>query len=917
MANPMNNYSLDFSTGRDESEDPRDSVPGHLHPSLTSGDPALMAFPNPGNYAFGAVLPEEDDELPLQAFNRPHGPQGDLEGRLSNVMLAYDSIPSTVSMPMNLDASGAFAYDIPTTYPATTMGLAPSMDQQRQLQQVYPPFPQPVPQSNQYLQQQQQQPPAPSTRNDLYNSTTTATNSTGSFDDSDFSRGSDPSQARQPRPLQDSQRYPQYNQPTQPAQPAQPAPYRASQPVAIQPKQPTQIKACPVPQEDYQSPGLSTPDAAKNEHTGIYSSSGFDILGVLSRVSVRPNPKINIGAVDLSCAFVLCDITRQDHPIVYVSDAFERLTGYARDEIVDRNCRFLQGPDGKVDAGAKRTFVDGQTVHRLRSTIRDRTEIQASIINYRKGGQPFMNLITMIPIRWDSDDYRFYVGFQVDLVEKPDAITRRNPDGNYTINYQRDQLPQYIVPPPDVYRLRPDLLTQFGHDQVTAILNAAGVPGSGVSRNYLDRILVENSDDVIHVLSFNGEFLYLSPSCHKILEYDPVELVGKTLSTICHPSDIGPVIRDLRASTTPAPVSVVYRIRQKYKGYMWFESHGAWHIDPQQGRKYLVMTGRPRPVYALDQIAQLGTSAALAENDVWAKVSLSGVILFMTTKSKPVLGRPPDDFIGKGLHELMEPEGGPNAISDALEAAAKETGNENDGKKNDGSDKNLELPSFRHQMRHKKGHSLSAHTTIYSGDSNQKVRPTFLVIQIRFARAFPPSPTALEAAADENLANAPGSSKATTLSFKDANPPRQYGALGQRIPDLSSFIGLNGLPTGNRSISPSDVPATFFTELNPTRGSSWQIELRELEKQNRTLAEELQRLVSRKKKRKRKQTAISVEKACSMCSTKNTPEWRRGPSGNRDLCNSCGLRWAKQNRIQAQTTTDGGSTATVPATTMA
>lgn len=443
-------------------------------------------------------------------------------------------------------------------------------------------------------------------------------------------------------------------------------------------------------------------------------------------------------------------------------------------------------------------------------------------------------------------------------------------------------------------------MTQFGHDQVTAILNAAGVPGNGVSRNYLDRILVENSDDVIHVLSFNGEFLYLSPSCGRILEYDPVELVGKTLSTICHPSDIGPVIRDLRASTTPAPVSVVYRIRQKFKGYMWFESHGAWHIDPQQGRKYLVMTGRPRPVYSLDQISLLGSSAALADNDVWAKVSLSGVILFMTTKSKPVLGRPPDDFVGKGLHEIMEPEGGPNAISDALEAAANGPGDERSENNNNNSNSIIEPPSFRHQMRHKKGHSLSAHTTIYSGDTQHKVRPTFLVVQIRFARASPPSPTALEAAADDNLATIPGSSKTTTITFKDANPPRQYGALGQRIPDLSSIIGLNGLPTGNRSISPSDAPATFFTELNPTRGSSWQIELRELEKQNRTLSDELQRLITRRKKRKRKQSAISVEKYCSICNTKNTPEWRRGPSGNRDLCNSCGLRWAKQVRTQSQ-----------------
>lgn len=460
-----------------------------------------------------------------------------------------------------------------------------------------------------------------------------------------------------------------------------------------------------------------------------------------------------------------------------------------------------------------------------------------------------------------------------------------------------------MVPPPDVYRLRPDLVTQFGHDEVTAILNAAGVPGSGLSQQYLDRILVENTDDVIHVLSFNGEFLYLSPSCRKVLEYDPIELVGKTLSTICHPSDIGPVIRDMRASTTPAPLSVVYRIRQKYQGYMWFESHGAWHIDPNQGRRYLVMTGRPRPVYSLDQIARVGSSAALAENDVWAKISLSGVFLFVTSKAKPVLGRSPDDLIGKSIHELMEPDDNPNAITDALEAAA----NEQDQK-----DKPADPPSFRHQMRHKKGHSLSAHTTLYAGDEKNGNRPSFLVAQIRFARAFPPSAEAVSAAEADESANVPGTARRTTLTTSDPNPPRQYGALGQNLSHLSTLLGLNGLPTGNRSLSPSDAPATFFTELNPTRGSNWQIELRELEKQNRTLADELQRLLSRRKKRKRKQNASSVEKACTTCGTKNTPEWRRGPSGNRDLCNSCGLRWAKQNRSQAQSAAPANASVIAP-----
>ncbi|KAJ5219823.1 White collar 1 protein [Penicillium chermesinum] len=802
MADPMDSF-LEYRESRDDV----------LQPSL-SQDAALMGFPDShvANYDF-PMLPQDGD-LTLANFDRIPPSQPELEGHLSDVMLNYESVPSSgVSMPLSLDATNAFY--VPTTYPAAPMGHAPSLDQ-TQLHSTYPQFQPHLP--AQYLQQQRQQPPlrALPARKELY---TSGNSSTASLDDLDFSRPSERSPALA-RPLVQGRARPQ------------PSPLRATQPVAIQPKKPPPAQ------------GLNTPDASRSEHAGIYSGSGFDILGVLVSVASRPNPQINIGAVDLSCAFVLCDILKPDSPIVYVSEAFERLTGYVKDEIVGRNCRFLQDPEGQIQAGAARSFVDAQTVYRLRSTIDDRSEIQASIINYRKGGQPFMNLITMIPIQWDSGEYRFYVGFQVDLVEKPDAITRRNADGTYSINYQRDQLPKYVVPPPEIYRIRPDLATRFDHNEVSAILNAVGAPGSNLSRDYLDRILVENTDDVIHVLSLNSEFLYVSPSCKKILEYDPIELVGKTLSAVCHPSDIGPVIRDLRASTTSAPISVVYRIRQKYRGYIWFESHGSWHIDPHQGRTHVVMTGRPRPVYALDQIAGLGSSAALAENDIWAKVSLSGVLLFVTSKVKSVLGRTPDDLIGKSLHELMEPGTDASDINKALEAAIAASDPESN--------------------------TLSAHTTLYAGDLQEDSRPSFLVAQIRFVRSSPAPAAATLAANDDKMGSVPGSSKPTTLVTKDANPPGPDGVLGQRPVDLS-LVGLNGLPSGNRSASPSD-PATFFTELNPTRGSNWQIELRELEKQNRTLTEELQRLLSRRKKRKRKQSAVSVEKACAMC---NTPEYAR------------------------------------------
>jgi len=163
------------------------------------------------------------------------------------------------------------------------------------------------------------------------------------------------------------------------------------------------------------------------QYRNAYSASGFDMLGVLMRVATRSKPLINIGAVDMSCAFAVCDATQHDIPIVYCSDVFERLTGYTKHEILGRNCRFLQAPDGKIQAGIKRKYVDDRSVLRIKDMINQRQEMQISIINYRKGGQPFMNLLTMIPITWDSEEIKYYVGFQVDLVEQPTSITSKNP----------------------------------------------------------------------------------------------------------------------------------------------------------------------------------------------------------------------------------------------------------------------------------------------------------------------------------------------------------------------------------------------------------------------------------------------------------------------------------------------------------
>ena len=58
--------------------------------------------------------------------------------------------------------------------------------------------------------------------------------------------------------------------------------------------------------------------------------------------------------------------------------------------------------------------------------------------------QPFVNLITVIPITNDNNEVAFFVGLQVDLVEQPNAILEKMKDGTYLVNYQQMNIPPYI-----------------------------------------------------------------------------------------------------------------------------------------------------------------------------------------------------------------------------------------------------------------------------------------------------------------------------------------------------------------------------------------------------------------------------------------------------------------------------------------
>ncbi len=101
-------------------------------------------------------------------------------------------------------------------------------------------------------------------------------------------------------------------------------------------------------------------------------------------------------------------------PIVYASEPFLALTGYSLAEILGRNCRFLQAPGGDVSKNSPRQYVDKEVLRKMRRAVEKNTELQVEVTNFKKNGVAFQNLLAMVPIPWDSQDYRYSVGFQVD-----------------------------------------------------------------------------------------------------------------------------------------------------------------------------------------------------------------------------------------------------------------------------------------------------------------------------------------------------------------------------------------------------------------------------------------------------------------------------------------------------------------------
>ncbi len=110
---------------------------------------------------------------------------------------------------------------------------------------------------------------------------------------------------------------------------------------------------------------------------------------------------------------VVAEQEGDDNILIYANPAFQRLTGYAVDDILYQDCRFLQGDDR-----------DQPGLQAIREAVRENRPCRQIIRNYRKDGSPFWNELSITPVFNESDQLTYYIGIQKDVSSEVEAVQR-------------------------------------------------------------------------------------------------------------------------------------------------------------------------------------------------------------------------------------------------------------------------------------------------------------------------------------------------------------------------------------------------------------------------------------------------------------------------------------------------------------
>ncbi len=141
-------------------------------------------------------------------------------------------------------------------------------------------------------------------------------------------------------------------------------------------------------------------NADNGKYTPLPTPSGFGPVKTL----IEPDFRLMASLNNSQQNFAISDPSLPDNPLVYCSQGFLDLTGYTLDQVLGRNCRFLQGP-----------LTDQSAVDIIRKGVRDGVDTSVCLLNYKADGTPFWNQFFVAALRDADNNIVNYVGVQCEV----------------------------------------------------------------------------------------------------------------------------------------------------------------------------------------------------------------------------------------------------------------------------------------------------------------------------------------------------------------------------------------------------------------------------------------------------------------------------------------------------------------------
>ncbi|KAL8128997.1 hypothetical protein V2J09_018152 [Rumex salicifolius] len=168
------------------------------------------------------------------------------------------------------------------------------------------------------------------------------------------------------------------------------------------------LQGVKVRTSDGDETGTNRADTNRRESGGSVRNSGDSSDDGSGNPALRGIPRMSEDLKDALSAFqqtfVVSDATKPDYPILYASEGFFKMTGYNSREVIGRNCRFLQGSD-----------TDPEELEKIREALGKGANYCGRLLNYKKDGTPFWNLLTVAPIKDESGKVLKFIGMQVEV----------------------------------------------------------------------------------------------------------------------------------------------------------------------------------------------------------------------------------------------------------------------------------------------------------------------------------------------------------------------------------------------------------------------------------------------------------------------------------------------------------------------